>query len=194
MPADKTTPVQASEVFRPVFLRGLSALIYALASIFWINADTQVLAYATGALLVVTGVFMWQYASVPSAPEKSRGLYALGSGLMLVAGIVTLFMSTPAMVGFMAAFGFLVAGISEILIFAKYRGVFPPYRNQLVSGAVSVALAAALAVGGSLDAHGMFGLIGGGAIIFAVFVLIAAFGHRHESRKEQADPGTPESN
>lgn len=183
MSAPKSSAIQAQDVFRPVLLRGLSAAAYALVSIFWIGADLKVLSYATAGLLVLTGVFMWQYASVPSAPVKSRGPYAFGAGIMLLAGITTLFASTPAMVSYMAAVGFLIGGVSELVVFAKYRREFPPYRNQLVSGVVALGMGAALLFAGHLDVHGILGMIGGGAVVFAVFELIAAFGHLHDSRK-----------
>lgn len=187
VPAPKTTPAQAQDVVRPVLLRGGTALIYALISIFWIGADTKVLAYSTAAFLVLTGVFMWQYVTVDSAPEKSRGAYALGAGLMLIAGIATLFVSTPMWVGFMAAFGFLAGGIAELYVFITLRRQFPPFRNQLVTGVVSLVIAVAAVVGYQMDAHAMFGIIGGGAIVLAVFSLIAGFGHRHEMKASSAE-------
>lgn len=182
VPAPKTTPVQAADVFRPVFLRGLAALAYALMSIFWIGADDKVVTYSTAAFLVVTGVFMWQYVAVESAPEKSRAPYALGAGLMLFAGIAIIFVTSIAWVGYVGALAFLAGGIAELFVFAKYREAFPPFRNQLVSGAVGVILAISLCFSGGMDAHSLFGLIGGGTIILAVFALIAAFGHRHEMK------------
>lgn len=182
VPAPKTTPVQAADVFRPVFLRGLAALAYALMSIFWIGADDKVVTYSTAAFLVVTGVFMWQYVAVESAPEKSRAPYALGAGLMLFSGIAIIFVTSIAWVGYVGALAFLAGGIAELIVFAKYREAFPPFRNQLVSGAVGVILAISLCFSGGMDAHSLFGLIGGGTIILAVFALIAAFGHRHEMK------------
>lgn len=184
MPAPKTTVTQAQEVFRPVLLRGLTAAGYALVSIFWIGADQKVLSYATAGLLVLTGVFMWQYASVGSAPAKSRAPYALGAGIMLLAGITTLFAATPAMVAYVAAAGLIVGGIAEIMVFAKYRAEFPPYRNQLISGVVAAVVGGALLFAGGMDVHGVLGMIGGSAVVFAVFELIAAFGHLHDSRKK----------
>jgi len=193
VPAPKTTPAQAQEVFRPVFLRGLTALAYALLSIFWIGADEKALAYSTAGFLVVTGVFMWQYVVVDSAPEKSRGAYAAGAGLMLLAGIATIFVTSVAWIGYIAAFAFLVTGLAELYVFAKLRAAFPPFRNQLVTGAVGVILAIALCFSGGMDAHALFGLVGGGTIVLAVFELIAGFGHRHEMKAEAATAAdTPE--
>lgn len=185
VPAPKTTPSQAQDVFRPVMLRGMTALAYALLSIFWVGAGETTLVYSTAAFLVLTGVFMWQYVGVDSAPEKSRAPYALGAGLMLLTGIATVFVSTPMWVGFLAAFAFLVSGLAELYVFAKLRGAFPPFRNQLVTGVVAIVVALSLVLGYTMDAHAMLGLIGGGAIIFAVFELIAGFGHRHEMKQAE---------
>lgn len=186
VPAPKTSAIQAQDVYRPVLLRGLTAVAYALISIFWIGADQKVLSYSTAGLLVLTGVFMWQYASVPSAPAKPRNLYALGAGIMLLAGITMFFASTPALVAYVAAAAFVIAGVCEITVFAKYRAEFPPYRNQLISGAVATGVGLALLFAGNLDVHGVLGMIGGSAVVFAVFELIAAFGHLHDSRRKPA--------
>lgn len=197
VPAPTTTPVQAEEVFRPVMFRGVAALIYALLSIFWIGADQNALAYTTAAFFVVTGALMWQYVAVESAPAASRSPYVFGAGLMLLAGIALIFVSSVAWIGYIAAFAFLVTGIAELYVFAKLRAAFPPFRNQLVTGAVGVILAIALSLSGGLDAHALFGLIGGGTIIFAVFGLIAGFGHRHEIKaglSKSSDTSEPGSN
>ena len=37
-------------------------------------------------------------------------------------------------------------------------------------------------LGPGLDAHGLWGISGGGAVVIGVFLLIAAFGYRHDSR------------
>ncbi|MGP9529490.1 MULTISPECIES: DUF308 domain-containing protein [Micrococcaceae] len=197
MPAPTTTPVQAQEVFRPVLMRGVTAVIYALLSIFWIGADQNALAYVTAAFFVVTAALMWQYVAVESAPAKSRSPYVLGAGLMMLAGIATIFVDSVAWISYIAAFAFLVSGIAELYVFTKLREQFPPFRNQLVSGAVGVILAIALSLSGGMDAHALFGLIGGGTIILAVFELIAGFGHRHEMKAATAnasDTPEPESN
>lgn len=194
VPAPKTTPAQAQDVFRPVLLRGITAALYALVSIFWIGADEKVLGYSTAAFLVVTGVFMWQYVTVPSAPDKSRNAYALGAGLMLLSGIATLFVSTAMWIGFIAAFAFLVTGLVELYVFFTLRHQFPPFRNQLVTGVVALVVAAAAVVGYQMDAHAMFGIIGGGAIVLAVFVLIAGFGHRHEMKASAPQSAAGENN
>lgn len=194
VPAPKTTPAQAQDVFRPVLLRGITAALYALVSIFWIGADEKVLGYSTAAFLVVTGVFMWQYVTVPSAPDKSRNAYALGAGLMLLSGIATLFVSTAMWIGFIAAFAFLATGLVELYVFFTLRNQFPPFRNQLVTGVVALVVAAAAVVGYQMDAHAMFGIIGGGAIVLAVFVLIAGFGHRHEMKASAPQSAAGENN
>lgn len=175
-------------------MRGITAALYALVSIFWIGADEKVLGYSTAAFLVVTGVFMWQYVTVPSAPDKSRNAYALGAGLMLLSGIAILFVSTAMWIGFIAAFAFLVTGLVELYVFFTLRHQFPPFRNQLVTGVVALVVAAAAVVGYQMDAHAMFGIIGGGAIVLAVFVLIAGFGHRHEMKASAPQSAAGENN
>jgi ABC-type Fe3+-siderophore transport system permease subunit len=58
-----------------------------------------------------------------------------------------------------------------------------PVRDFLISGGASLGTGAALLAGRGLDPHGVFGIAGGGAIIVAVFLLIAAFGYRHDARE-----------
>lgn len=167
--------------------RAATAAGFALLSIFWPAATNQVLAYALAAFMVISAKFLWDYASVPSAPKSVRGLYAAAAVAMILAGLVMAFRPETLVVAIAAATAWIVAGALEIVVFIRHRAEFVPFKDQLVTGFVSLGAGASLLMGLHLDAHGLLGLAGGGAIILAVFELISAFGLRHAAK--EPEPG-----
>lgn len=167
--------------------RAATAAGFALLSIFWPSATNQVLAYSLAAFMVISAKFIWDYASAPSAPKSVRGPYAVAAVAMILAGLVMAFRPETLVIGIAAATAWILAGVLEILVFVKQRNAFAPYRDQLVTGFVSLGVGGALLLGLDLDAHGLLGLAGGGAIILAVFELISAFGLRHAAK--EPEPG-----
>ncbi|MCV9996071.1 hypothetical protein OIU93_17460 [Paeniglutamicibacter sp. ZC-3] len=185
MPAVKIPATIAAEVATPVMGRAATAAGFALVSIFWPAANSQVLAYSLAAFMVISAKFLWDYASVPSAPKSVRGLYAGSAVAMILAGLVMAFRPETLVVAIAGAAAWILAGALEIVVFIRHRAEFVPFKDQLVTGFVSLGAGASLLMGLHLDAHGLLGLAGGGAIILAVFVLISAFGLRHAAKEPE---------
>ena len=165
--------------------RAATAAGFALLSIFWPAASNQVLAYALAAFMVVSAKFLWDYSSAPSAPKSVRGLYAGAAVIMILAGLVMALRPETLVVAIAGASAWIVAGVLEIMVFFRHRTAFLPFKDQLVTGFVSVGAGASLLMGLQLDAHALLGLAGGGAIILAVFELISAFGLRHAAKEPE---------
>nr|WP_256449110.1 DUF308 domain-containing protein [Paeniglutamicibacter quisquiliarum] len=106
---------------------------------------------------------------------------------MILAGLVMAFRPETLVVAIAAASAWIVAGALEIVVFIRHRAEFVPFKDQLVTGFVSLGAGASLLMGLHLDAHGLLGLAGGSAIILAVFELISAFGLRHAAK--EPEPG-----
>lgn len=186
MSAAKIPTAIAAEVATPVMGRAITAAVFAVVSIFWPNATSQVLAYGLAAFMVVSAKFMWDYSKAPSAPQAARGLYGLAALVMILSGLTVAFFQETMLVAIVAGVAFVVAGLLEIVVFFRHRGAFLPFRDQLVTGFVGLGAGGALLLGLHLDAHALLGLAGGGVIILAVFELISAFGLRHDAKEEQA--------
>ncbi len=166
--------------------RAITAAGFAIISIFWPGATSQVLAYGLAAFMVASAKFMWDYAKAPSAPKAARGLYAGAALAMILSGLVMALRPEVLVIGIAAAAAFIIAGVLEIVVFIRHRADFVPFKDQLVTGFVGLGVGAALLMGLHLDAHALLGLAGGGAIILAVFELISAFGLRHDAKEGQA--------
>ncbi|PQZ94636.1 hypothetical protein CQ018_04585 [Arthrobacter sp. MYb227] len=186
MSAVKIPASIAAEVATPVMGRALTAAAFALISIFWPSATNQVLAYSLAAFMVISAKFIWDYSKAPSAPGEVRALYAFAALVMILSGLSMAFFPQVLVVGIAGAVGFIVAGLLEIIVFFRHRADFLPFRDQLVTGFVGLGVGGALLMGINLDAHGLLGLAGGGAIILAVFELISAFGLRHDAKAKPA--------
>lgn len=166
--------------------RAVTAAGFAILSIFWPGATNQVLAYGLAAFMLLSAKFMWDYAKAPSAPTSVRGLYAGAALVMILSGMVMALIPGILVIGIAAAAAFMLAGALEIAVFVRHRAEFAPFKDQLVTGFVGLGVGASLLMGLNLDAHGLLGLAGGGAIILAVFELISAFGLRHDAKEGQA--------
>lgn len=186
MSAAKIPAAIAAEVATPVMGRAITAAVFAVVSIFWPNANAQVLAYGLAAFMVVSAKFIWDYVKAPSVPQPARGLYGIAALVMILSGLTMALMPQVLVVGIAASAAFIVAGLLEIVVFFRHREAFLPFRDQLVTGFVGLGTGAALLMGLHLDAHALLGLAGGGVIILAVFELISAFGLRHDAKEEQA--------
>lgn len=185
MSAVKIPAAIAAEVATPVMGRAVTAAVFAVVSIFWPNATVQVLAYGLAAFMVVSAKFMWDYAKAPSAPQAARGLYGMAALVMILSGLTMAIFPQTVLVGIAASMAFIIAGLLEIVVFFRHREGFAPFRDQLVTGFVGVGVGGALLFALNMDAHALLGLVGGGAIILAVFELISAFGLRHDAKEDQ---------
>lgn len=185
VPAVKIPATIAAEVATPVMGRAATAAGFALLSIFWPGATNQVLAYSLAAFMVISAKFLWDYACAPSAPKQVRGLYAVAAVGMILAGLVMAFRPETLVIGIAAAAAWIIAGALEIVVYIRHRAGFAPFKDQLVTGFVSLGAGAALLLGLDMDAHALLGLAGGGAIILAVFELISAFGLRHAAKEPE---------
>ncbi|WP_417234842.1 DUF308 domain-containing protein [Arthrobacter sp.] len=183
MPAVTASPEVAAAVWKPLMFRAVIAVAFGALSVFWQHPGEAFVAYSFGAYLVLTSKSAWDFAVAPVVPSPVRGL--LGGAAIawsFCAIFMLIFASTTAM-SLAGGIGLAVAGILELVVYFRHRRDLVPAREFLITGVVSTVTGLLLLVWPGLDAHGIFGVAGGGAIIIAVFLLIAAFGYRHDARE-----------
>lgn len=162
--------------------RAVVAAAFGAVSVFWQQPSEPVVAYSFAAYLVLTSKAAWDFGVARVVPPPVRGL--LGGAAIawsFSAVFLLIFASTTAMT-IAGGIGLAIAGVLELIVYFRHRGDLVPAREFGITGAVSAVSGVLLLGWPGLDQHGVFGVAGGGAIIIAVFVLIAAFGYRHDAR------------
>lgn len=186
MPAVTASPEVASSVWKPLMFRAIVAVAFGAVSVFWQHPSEAVVAYSFAAYLVLTSKSAWDFAVAPVVPSPIRGL--LGGAAIawsFCAIFMLIFASTTAMT-LAGGLGLAIAGVLELVVYFRHRRDLVPAREFLITGAVSTVSGILLLAWPGLDQHGVFGVAGGGAIIIAVFLLIAAFGYRHDASEQAA--------
>lgn len=167
--------------------RAVLAAVFGGLSVFWPAPEANVFAYCFAAYLVLSSKAVWDFAQAAVVPSPVRGLLGGAAIAWSLAAVAMLVMPTTEAVAVAGGVSLMVSGLLELLAWLRHRAELVAVRDLLVTGIVSVgtgaALLGSLALDLNLGAHGLFGIAGGGAIIVAVFGLIAAFGYRHDARR-----------
>lgn len=186
MSVKKIPASTAEELTRPVWLRAIITVAFAVVAIFWQQETVTLLKVSLAAFFVFGATAVWDYAKVASVPQTLRGALALGAAAWVVSGVTVIFVSTTTAAAVVAAIGFGAMGLAELIGGLRARREFVPARDQIILGAVGVLTGLGLAVGLHLDAHGILGMAGTGVIIMAVLLLISGAGLLHDARRGRA--------
>lgn len=168
-------------MWKPILIRALIAVIFGLTTVFLQDPGLGVLKYGLAAYFVFSGSGLWEYLRRDPVPEKMRGPLSIAAALFMVGAIALLFAGSVVVAGIIAAVALIGSGTAEVVAWAQHRRAFVPARDQLYTGLVGVLSGVGLLLFLHLDAHGLLGIVGGGAIIIAVLLAISGFGFRHEA-------------
>lgn len=182
MPAITAPQEVAAAVWKPVMFRAVVAVAFGAVSVFWQQPGESVVAYSFAAYLVLTSKSAWDFAVARVVPSPVRGLLGGAAIAWSFCAIFMLIFATTTSMTLAGGIGLAVAGVLELLVYLRHRRELVPARDFLITGTVSAVSGVLLLAWPGLDQHGVFGVAGGGAIIIAVFLLIAAFGYRHDAR------------
>ncbi|MFC7401680.1 hypothetical protein [Citricoccus sp. GCM10030269] len=189
MPAAKAPAETAEIMWKPILIRALIAAIFGLATVFLQEPGLPMLKYGLAAYFVFSGSGTWEYLRRDPVPEKMRGPLSIAAALFMLSAVALLFAGTEFIAGLIAGIALIGVGIAELVAWAQHRTQFVPARDQLYTGAVGILSGVGLLLFLHLDAHGMLGIVGGGAIIIAVLLAISGFGFRHDAGRA-AEPTT----
>ncbi len=167
-------------VWKPLLARAVVSAVFGLVTIFWREPSTSVMSLAGGLYLVLSGVaYLWTHRMVHRG-ASSKLLTSIGGGLLLGAGIASLAVVDDRSFAFAGALALVVAGLAELARGLAVRG-HAAARDFVVVGAVGLVTGVILPFVEDLGAHALLGVTGGGALLTAVVLGIAALTYRHDS-------------
>jgi uncharacterized membrane protein HdeD (DUF308 family) len=105
----------------------------------------------------------------------------VAGGLLGAAGLGNLVVQNELLFAATAGAALAVAGAVELVTGVRLRRTRPAGSDLILVGAVSVLTAAALPFVVPLGAHALLGVAGGGALLTAVVLGIAALSYRQEA-------------
>ncbi|KUG59586.1 hypothetical protein [Nesterenkonia jeotgali] len=183
MSVQKIPAATAEELTRPVWLRAVITVVFAVIAIFWQEETVTLLKISIAGFFVLGATAIWDYAKVEAVPNTLRGPLAMGAAAWVLSGVAVIFVNTATAAAVIAAIGFTAMGLAELVGGLRARNDFVPARDQIILGAVGVLTGLALAIGLQLDPHGILGLAGMGVTIMAVVLLISGAGLLHDVKR-----------
>lgn len=164
----------AGRIWWMLLLRGVLAVLFGLAALFWPGETLFVLVLLIGAYILVDGVF----AIVGGIMDSSRRWVLLIEGILgLVAGLILLF--NPGfgalVLLYVIAFWAIITGVMEILAAISLRREIDNEWMMILGGALSVLFGVILAVLPGAGLLSLTWLIGAFAIIFGITFIVLGF-------------------
>lgn len=160
-------------------LRGLAAVLFAIAAFAWPGLTLFALVILFGAFALVDGIV----TSVAALRSRWWGLLVVGL-VGIAAGVATLFwpgVTALALLGVIAAWS-IVRGIFEIVAAIRLRKEMTNERLLILSGVISIAFGALIALFPGAGALSVVWVIGAYSLIVGVLLLVLAFRLRGAAR------------
>lgn len=181
---------QQADLWKPVLLRAVAALVFGAVTIFWAEPSVEVMGYSGGLYLLATGLLLlWAIPKAGYASGSMPGKVLSAAGAALTgAGAALILLHGDGVFGVVAALGLGTAGAVELYCGVRYRGRHVLARDWLASGLIGLGTAAILPFFISLGAHALLGVAGGGAIMSGVLWVLSGLTLRHDARPAPAKP------
>ncbi|HYH77739.1 MAG TPA: hypothetical protein VD841_09595 [Arthrobacter sp.] len=178
------------DLWKPVLLRAVAALVFGAVTIFWATPSVQVMAWAGGTYALATGaLILWAIPRTGFRRDNMPGTLLSASGSILAgSGAALLLLHGDLLFGVIAALGLGVAGVTELLCGLRNRGGHVLAKDWMASGVIGIGTAVILPFFVSLGAHALLGVAGGGAIISGVLWVLSALTLKHDARAAAVKP------
>jgi uncharacterized membrane protein HdeD (DUF308 family) len=174
----------ASRLWWALLLRGVAAVLFGLAALFWPDETLWVLIVFFGAYALVAGVFT---IAAGIADSTRRWLLLTEGALGVVAGLIAFFWPglTALVLLYVIAAWAIFTGVLEIMSAISLRREIDNEWMMILGGALSVLFGVLLAILPGVGLLSLTWLIGIYALIFGVAFIILGFrvrGHGAGSR------------
>jgi uncharacterized membrane protein HdeD (DUF308 family) len=164
----------ANRAWWALLLRGIAAVLFGLAALFWPNETLWVLIGFFGAYALVSGVF----AIAAGIADSTRRWLLITEGVLgVVAGLIAFFWPGPTalMLLYVIAGWAIFTGVLQIITAISLRREIDNEWLMILSGALSVLFGILLAVLPGVGLLSLTRLIGIYALIFGVAYIVLSF-------------------
>jgi uncharacterized membrane protein HdeD (DUF308 family) len=170
-----------------LLVRGLAAVLFGLAALFWPGLTLLVLITFFGAYALVDGIFAL-VAGLRGSEARRRWLLLAEGVLGVLAGLITFFWPgiTALVLLYIIAFWAIFTGILEVMIAISLRREIENEWLMALSGVLSILFGLALAVLPGVGLLSLVWLMGIYALVFGIALVVLGFrvrGHRQESNR-----------
>lgn len=180
--------LQAAALWQPFFFHAITAGCFGALTIFWQAPSVQVMSVAGGLYFIAIGAaFAWTAARLGVSRSPEQWIAGLASGSLVVVGLLNLVLHGDAMFAVTGSVALIPAGLISVYLGVRRRGSNIASKDLMIVGAVTAATGVLLPLFTSAGAHALLGVTGGGAVITAVVLALAALTYRHTLREQAAD-------
>ncbi|MCW1248632.1 hypothetical protein ODZ83_00170 [Acaricomes phytoseiuli] len=169
-------------LWKPLMLRALLSLAFALLTVFWPDLPEAWRSWATAAYLILTAVSLAMLLSVvDNSVAGVRVCLRAEAAVLAFSGVLVLFFQDlGAYLGIVAA-ALLISGIIEVQLGLRHRKRIVLGGDWILTGAVAAAAGLLLPWIGQAAYRAPAGVVGGAAAIIGVTLLLAALSYRHDA-------------
>ena len=171
-------------LWRAFLVHAAVAGAFGLLTIFWGEPSVHVMSVAGGLY------FLGLAAAVHLTERSLKAQEAVPAWLtrtvpvfLAVAGALNLWIHSDSVFAGTGVLAFILLGVAYLVVWVKNRGRHVAARDFLLTGVISLLTGALLPMFEALGAHALLGIAGGGAVITAVVLALAALSYRHDSRE-----------
>lgn len=177
-------------LWRAFLVHAAVAGAFGLLTIFWGQPSVHVMSVAGG--LYFLGLAIAVYLTEQSLRVQGAmpaWLTRTVPVFLAVAGLLNLWIHRDSMFAQTGALALILMGVVYLVVWARNRRKHPAARDFLLVGIVTTLTGVLLPLFQALGAHALLGVAGGGAVISAVVLVLAALSYRHDAR-ETAGPAS----
>jgi uncharacterized membrane protein HdeD (DUF308 family) len=182
--ADSAVKPALPELWRAFLLHAAVAAAFGLVTVFWGQPSVHVMSVAGGLY------FLGLALAVQLTEQSLRKQHAVPNWLtrtvpvfLAVVGLLNLWIHSDSMFSGTGALALILMGVVYLVVWAKNRGKHLAARDFLLTGIVTALTGVLLPLFQALGAHALLGVAGGGAVITAVVLALAALSYRHDARE-----------
>lgn len=184
MTADSAVKPALPALWRAFLVHAAVAAAFGLVTIFWGQPSVHVMSVAGGLyfLGLALAVHLTEHGlrkqdAVPNRLTRTVPVF------LAVTGLLNLWIHSDRMFSGTGALALVLMGVVYLVLWAANRGKHMAARDFLLTGVVTALTGVLLPLFQALGAHALLGVAGGGAVITAVVLGLAALGYRHDARE-----------